>query len=48
VPDKPPATIVFDFAHNLVVQVGDNPDADRRYQEFIAQQQAQASQPRRP
>jgi hypothetical protein len=48
VPDKPPATIVFDFAHNLVVQAGANADADRRYQEFIAQQQAQSSQSRRP
>jgi hypothetical protein len=44
---RPSATIVFDFAHNAVIQAGANADADRRYQEFIAQQQAQSSSSRR-
>jgi hypothetical protein len=47
-PGKPAVTIVFDFAHNVVIHAGASADADRRYQEFIAQQQAQSSQSRRP
>lgn len=37
-----PSTVIFDFVNKRVVTVGSNPESDRRYQEFVAQQQSQA------
>jgi hypothetical protein len=40
--------IIFDFINKIVVHVGSDSDADKRYQEFIAQQQRQTATSGRP